>query len=781
MSRLGRLERALPAVGLALLVLSVWRDPVFTGRTFTGRDNIAYNLPVAKVVHDSYASGRLPIWNPYISGGRPLAPNPNHDALYPLRALLSPLPFPAAMRLFPVLHWIAGGIGMLLLLGRLGVSRAGSFVGAATLVFSGPSVSEVFYPHLQPGFTLFPWIVWALVGARRASSTATLVVGLLFGLEFLAGDVFTGALALAIGVLWVALETPREERRSRLVAIAFALALGIGVGLPQILATALWVPETNRAVLGIDFGNAFRYSLSPFRLLELVVPYAFGHTWELAGSNVWGWSAFNGKGIGFFCTIFAGALAPIAVLRLRGRPLPGLRFARWLLAVSLVAAILPSLTPRSWLSFPSPLPLRNPEKLVVASIFALAIFAGHGFDELSKKPLARRVAIGIGALLAAASLVAALAPRSVGSAAAALWGTERNARRVASVQIPGDLAEAGLLWMATVGALALARSSGRNLRRVAVLGLCLVPIAATRRGADLSNTDDALRPTPLARRIRRWDPSGSFRTLGEAVYSIPGIPSPLDSRYRSTVFMAEVPSRDWFMYTQAFWGIGTVLNVDFDTGDFARVEGLRKVSAYAAESRDSVPFFGNLSLRWAVRTPERPLLGPYREAAAFGMVRLDVLDSASPDIRLATRWREDAGSLDALRALPGVALGELLIETGRSRTGTARPGTIRVLEKSPERLRVDYEAPDDTWLFVLRDFWRHRSVTVDGQPVEPVPAYLAFSAIPAPAGRHQVDWRERLPGWSLSAWAPPLALLVFLWVRVRERDRARPPKGVPAA
>ena len=36
-------------------------------------------------------------------------------------------------------------------------------ISTATYVFSGVSVSESFYPHIQPGMTLLPWILWALV------------------------------------------------------------------------------------------------------------------------------------------------------------------------------------------------------------------------------------------------------------------------------------------------------------------------------------------------------------------------------------------------------------------------------------------------------------------------------------------------------------------------------------------------------------------------------------------------------------------------------------------
>jgi hypothetical protein len=292
------------------------------------------------------------------------------------------------------------------------------------------------------------------------------------------------------------------------------------------------------------------------------------------------------------------------------------------------------------------------------------------------------------------------------------------------------------------------------------------------------HTYDALAPTAVARRIHKADPSGSFRVLGEALYLAPGSPSTLDARQRTDLYVSEVPRRGWFMYNQVFWDVGTVFNGDFDTGDLARMESLRKLSAFAAGYRDSTPFFGNLSLRWAVRPPERPLVGPYAPAGTAGGDAIDELpaDQVYPDIRLATSWQEAGSSLAALGLVSKVQSGELLLETGRTGRGTARPGSVRILEKSPERLVLDVEAPDRTWLFVLRDFWLHRRIEVDGREAEGVPAYLAFTAVEIPAGRHHVDWREEIPGFAVSRWGPVVAGAAILWLALSARRR--PVRGI---
>jgi hypothetical protein len=106
-----------------------------------------------------------------------------------------------------------------------------------------------------------------------------------------------------------------------------------------------------------------------------------------------------------------------------------------------------------------------------------------------------------------------------------------------------------------------------------------------------------------------------------------------------------------------------------------------------------------------------------------------------------------------------------VIESGSQTGGSARPGSLRILEKTPERLRVEAEAPDPTWLFVLRDYFSYRTVLLDGNPVEDAPAQLAFSAVRVPAGRHTIDWRETVPGGQVSRWGPVLFVLLaaLLW------------------
>jgi hypothetical protein len=764
-------KRILPGLLFALLVLGAYSSTLFSRRNFAGRDLLVYNLPMEKTVHDAYARGQLPVWSPEISGGRPLLPNPNAGALYPLRAILSVLPFPAAVRVFPIFHWIAAGVGTIVLLGSLGVSRAGAWTGGVTYVFSGVGVAEVFYPHIQPGMALLPWILWALARPTASRSGKLVVLSILFGLIFLAGDVFTSGIAVVSCFLWIALEENRAERSGGFVLLALAVLLGGLLALPQIFATSLWIPETNRAILGMKLRDSFYFSIHPLRLLELLVPYPFGWTWTLEDSDVWGWSLFRWKAMGVFSTLYAGAFAVVALLTSWPSRERGARFARFLFLFALLVSVLPSLVPASWERFPSPLPLRNPEKFAVAMTFALALFAGLAFDRLRQARGRPRWTLAVGGLFCIAAVATAVFRGPVARAAVHAIGGDPSLSKTAADCLPGALAEGGLLWVATVIALDLLRRPSRPFLVGSLALLTLVLIAANRKIARTLTELEMFSPTPFARYLDRADPDRTYRTLGESIYRSEKIS--LNFANRDDEY-TDAARRLWIYSTSAFWSRGTVFNLDFDVGDLARVQSLRQFSILTAGSPESARLFGSLGLRWGIRFRDQKAMTGYERFGGDFLQDWDELKGALPHVRLVEGWREEIAPLSALNTIPRLGPREVVLETGVRQRGRARAGTVRIHRNAPERLVVSVEAPDPTWLFVLRGYWSYRTVRLDGRPVEVVPAQVAFSAVPVPAGRHTIEWRENVPGLEISRWGPVLFVLLAAGLVARDRRMRRP-------
>src|SRR5262249_12715453 len=173
----------------------------------------------------------------------------------------------------------------------------------------------------------------------------------------------------------------------------------------------------------------------------------------------------------------------------------------------------------------------------------------------------------------------------------------------------------------------------------------------------------------------------------------------------------EYAGRKWVDYYPALWRRGQVFNQDFDSGDLSRMQSLRRFSFAAAVYTEAEAFFGALSLRWAVRFRDQTPLPGYRRIRGDGLMDWAEHQRPFPYIRLLTGWREEPGAIAALQAVPGLAPGEVVIETGRAGGHqSAGRGRLTIFEKSPERLRLGVEATDPTWLFVLLEFWIHRKV-----------------------------------------------------------------------
>jgi hypothetical protein len=745
------------ALGFALLIVTLFADLLLTRRNFAGRDLLGYNLPIEKAVHDAYARGRLPVWVSEISGGRPLAANPNAGALYPGRLLLALFPFPVAMRLHPLLHWTVAGAGMIALLLSLEVSRAGAWVGAVTYVFSGIGMSEVFYTNHHPGVALLPWIVWAAARRGFRAGPGALPLAFLLGLDFLAGDVFTIGLALAAVVLWIAVETPRPERLARSLGLLFAGALAALLALPQIVAALLWAPHTHRGVTGLKLGESFDFSLSPWRLLELAIPFPFGPTWSLEPAAIWSRAVLSERSVGFFSTLYAGAFSLIALWTERRSRAAGARFARWFFAAALVLAVSPRFLPASWASLPSPLPLRYPEKFSVGAVFALGILAGLAFERLRGAGTWPRWTLAAGAAL---TIVAGLATALPGAAARlAVWitGADPKLAPVAVRELPPAIAWAGLLWIATVLALEALARPARARVAICLLLLTIIPVAANRRIAQSFRQEEVFSPTAFALRIARADPEGRYRTLAlpSTLASVTGLPG-------WDLAGLDYWRRSWLYDTPQLWGRGIVFNQDADAGDLSRTNSLRRLATVAAGFRDSGPFFGALALRWEIHFRGEPSRAGYHRVGGDLLQDWDEHAGALPDIRWLERWQERPAPMAALAAVPGLAAGEVVLETGRHGSGEAAGGRVEVLERSPERLLLAIRSERPGWVFVLRGYWPYRRVKVDEKEAEVVAGQLAFSAVRVPAGEHRVQWQEELPGREVAQFGPVAFLVLAL-------------------
>ena len=314
---------------LSFVIFLLWR-PLFAGETFFWGTPLLQFVPWQRMAATMYRAGHLPLWNPLVGCGAPLAANYQTAAFYPLNVLYLLLPAEVALSWTTAFHLALAGWGMYGWGRAVGLDRFPAFIGALSLSGSGFLVARVaLFPSIA--FT-FPWLaVWlyraeVLVRSRRLRDA--LWLGLALGLGLLAGHAqtaFYGGLLLAAYLIFRTLSDVRSRFTfhvsrfwSLLIAhwslIACSLVIGVGLAAVQLLPTAELVAQSRRAG-GVNYDFAMTYSLWPWRLITFAAPDFFGNPGR---GDYWGYATYwEGAG---YVGVLPLLLAVEAVLgRERGR------------------------------------------------------------------------------------------------------------------------------------------------------------------------------------------------------------------------------------------------------------------------------------------------------------------------------------------------------------------------------------------------------------------------------------------------------------------------------
>jgi len=314
-SSLGSWLYALSFVLFPLLLL--WR-PLFAGEAFFWGTPLLQFVPWQRMASAMWHTGHLPLWNPLVGCGAPLAANYQTAAFYPLNALAWLLPAEVALSWTMALHLALAGWGMYRWGRAIGLDPFPALIGALSVMGSGFLVTRV---ALFPSMALtFPWLpVWlwrveALVQRGRPREATWL--GLALGLGFLAGHAQTacyGVLLLVAYAMFRALQRAWSERartnnargtggaeteglpsalrrpvRRLATLLPCALAVGVGLAAVQLVPTAELMLQSHRSV-GVTYDFAMTYSLWPWRLITLAAPDFFGHPGR---GDYWGYATY---------------------------------------------------------------------------------------------------------------------------------------------------------------------------------------------------------------------------------------------------------------------------------------------------------------------------------------------------------------------------------------------------------------------------------------------------------------------------------------------------------
>ncbi len=343
---------------------------------------------------------RIPLWNPYIMGGRPFLAN-SQSAIFSVFSLPSYVLSPGvANTVIAVAKLSTAGLGTFLLCRVLGTGIAGALLGGVIYAFGLFQTTNLSWPFTSV-WVLIPWLmVCADLCARRPDARAAALLALVVGLQFFSGHPESSFHALfATSAFFVA---RLIETRSRLgptrALVRRLMVFSVGCAAGAALAAIALVPFVELVLHSSDLVERQQsFGLPTSVLVMLFMPDWWGRPTS--------WT-FGEPPVFFFCrSLYVGALPlmfAVAAPLLRpslGRVLLAL-FACWALGT---AVEVPFIT--GWMHALPIFATTNNARLAIIFLLCVAVLAGKTSDDLGRVAVSRSTAVLV--LVAAFALVLA--------------------------------------------------------------------------------------------------------------------------------------------------------------------------------------------------------------------------------------------------------------------------------------------------------------------------------------------------------------------------------------
>lgn len=263
---------------LVVIGILYFHRPLFGKETFYFRDLLLNIFPSKQFLVDLINSGQLPLWNPYLHGGRPYLGTITNFTLHPSNLLYFFLPLVRAFNLNIVLHLIACAGSAYIFSRVIGLTPISSFITGIVYGFCGSTLSIMIMfgvflalPYL-PILLLF-WHLF-LLETKRIWFVMAIIVGVV---QVLAGTAEMNAISLLSLLAW-SLVYPYShksyfQKSARWILLVIFIA---GLASIQIFPTAELVLHSSRGS-GVDYIEFSRLSLHPMRFPELFFPGFLGH------------------------------------------------------------------------------------------------------------------------------------------------------------------------------------------------------------------------------------------------------------------------------------------------------------------------------------------------------------------------------------------------------------------------------------------------------------------------------------------------------------------------
>ena len=719
-------------------------------------------------------AGRLPLWNPYIYCGVPFAANPQASVFYLPSWIHLFVPVIHAHKWMIALHVFLAGAFMYLLIRRHGPGRVAATVGGLPWMLGGYLAANAAVGHLTVLFAAawLPLILYfydlALATRRRRWVFWT---GFVLGIQFIAGEpqssYYTALLLGVYGLVRTVSNVGAGEKRwnpmrywrwaASLAVIALIAALTSAI---QLFPTAEMATHSDRSANTYTFATTL--SFPPGGFAGFIIPWSnesllvtaggSGHVvdlrWEFAG--------------------YVGILPLIlAVISLGLRRGSSLRAAKVLLVVSVLLMLGRHTQFYRWLLpvLPGLRTFRIPSRAIVLAVCALSVMSAFGLDWLLqadsnrwRRGKWRIVAISMLLVFAGLMIVPVVFLDMVKKP---LYG---QSHAVALTLVDPMVLKPTLCILATLAVVVALRWLPRRVAVGCIAGLVALDLLVAAPGI------------PLAHYSRRTDPSIKRLQVLRDRLSGNGRPFRVDLSASHTDANAGMGAR--VENVNAYWPVALKRFYDY-------VHVMRRCPPNPRRRHqllDAVYFNPDpfplriMNVRAASKFDVRLGTGKdkvwVKKKVSFAtefMPRAWVVDRAEVLGRQGdTLMRMQQDEFDPARTVilekpPRIALAGLGVPPGRA--------TVKVRDGGG--LNIQTETSRDGYLVLSEIFYPGWRATVDGREVALERADYLISALPLPAGSHQVTYRYDPLSLKLGAVCTLLACLAAVGMLVASRRKLR--------
>ena len=367
----------------ALLTAFFFHDIVFTDKIFADRDMLLVYLPMFKYWAERVLSGGFPDWYPYDALWEPFIGNVLGSAFHPLKLLFLIFASGTALKISTLFCYPLAYVGLYLLMRSLRAEAKAAHIGAILFAFNGYAVSMTNnFPYLL-GMASTPWAFWLTVRLMQSPGFGRAFLSALgYALILFSGETQSFILA-CLGGAFIPWVIPDCQGRRRKCFLSYCGTMALAAA----LSAVQWVPSLQMmrdAAPGASGGNdamALTWSMPFLRLPELFFGGLSGSEWYSESYFARFIYSYKLKALWTKSVYFGipGLIFAIIAFRKKEKTRIFLGSASFLILICILGdnVGLYSLLHK----IPFFTPLRYPEKLFSIWMLAMSMLASFGFSD----------------------------------------------------------------------------------------------------------------------------------------------------------------------------------------------------------------------------------------------------------------------------------------------------------------------------------------------------------------------------------------------------------------